>query len=48
MVLLSLWEACIYLRKVYNVSTDWRGTNAKVPAEELKKQLNKPPSTGYA
>ncbi|GJN87035.1 sister chromatid cohesion protein 2 [Purpureocillium lilacinum] len=44
MVLLSLWEACIYLRKVYNVSTDWRGTNAKVPAKELNKQLNKPPS----
>ncbi|KAK4078873.1 hypothetical protein Purlil1_11811 [Purpureocillium lilacinum] len=44
MVLLSLWETCIYLRKVYNVSTDWRGTNAKVPAKELNKQLNKPPS----
>ncbi|KAJ6436756.1 restless-like transposase [Purpureocillium lavendulum] len=38
MALLSLWEACIYLRKLYNVSTDRRGTNAKVLAKELSKQ----------
>ncbi|KAJ6437656.1 mutator-like element [Purpureocillium lavendulum] len=38
MVLLSLWEACIYLRKLSNVSADRHGTNAKVVAKELSKQ----------
>ncbi|PWI64132.1 hypothetical protein PCL_12116 [Purpureocillium lilacinum] len=41
MVLLSLWEACSYLCKLYNMSTDRRGATAKMPA----KNLNKSPST---
>lgn len=34
-VLLSLWEARVCLRKLYNISSNWHGTKAKVLARDL-------------